>query len=36
MYNVSDNAVRKWCLIDRLPTTKKDIKSYSNEEWELL
>lgn len=36
MYNVSDNAVRKWCLIDRLPTTKKDIKSYSNKEWELL
>lgn len=36
IYNVSDNAVRKWCLADRLPTTKKDINAYSNEEWELI
>lgn len=35
-YGVSDNAVRKWCLSDRLPTTKKDINSYSKEEWELI
>lgn len=35
-YNVSDNTVRKWCLADRLPTTKKEIKSYSEEEWNLL
>lgn len=32
-YNVSDNAVRKWCEGYGLPTRKKDIKSYSDEEW---
>lgn len=35
-YNVSDNAVRKWCLAERLPTTKKDIRQYSDFEWDLL
>lgn len=32
-YGVSDNAVRKWCEGYNLPTRKKDIKSYSDEEW---
>ena len=32
-YGVSDNAVRKWCEGYSLPTRKKDIKSYSDEEW---
>lgn len=32
-YNVSDNAVRKWCIHYNLPKTKKEIKNYSNEEW---
>lgn len=35
-YNVSDNAVRKWCLHYNLPSKKKDIKQYSDEEWEKL
>lgn len=33
LYNVSDNAVRKWCDKYNLPRTKRDISSYSNEEW---
>lgn len=32
-YNVSDNAVRKWCDKYNLPRTKKEIKFYSDEEW---
>ena len=36
MYNISDNAVRKWCKTDNLPSTKKEINSYSNEEWDKI
>ena len=36
MYGVTDNAVRKWCDKYNLPRKVKDIKSYSNEEWELI
>ena len=36
MYNVSDNAVRKWCIGFNLPSKRKDIKSYSDEEWEQI
>lgn len=36
MYGVSDNAVRKWCDKHNLPRKVKDIKSYSDEEWELV
>lgn len=35
-YNVSDNAIRKWCLSMNLPSRVKEIKSYSDEEWELI
>lgn len=35
-FGVSDNAIRKWCIKLNLPTTKKQIKNYSDEEWELL
>ena len=34
--NVSDNAIRKWCIAVGLPTKQKEIKSYSDEEWENL
>lgn len=27
MYGVSDNAVRKWCKAEGLPTTKEEIKN---------
>lgn len=33
MYNVSDNAVRKWCDIEGLPRKVSEIKSYTEEEW---
>lgn len=32
-YNITDNAVRKWCDFYKLPRTKKEINSYSEEEW---
>lgn len=35
-YGVSDNAIRKWCVKYNLPKTKKEINSYSDEEWNLI
>lgn len=35
-FNVSDNAVRKWCDKYNLPRTKAEIKNYSDEEWNLI
>ena len=35
-YQVSDNAIRKWCIKFNLPSRKKDINSYSDEEWENI
>ena len=35
-YGVTDNAVRKWCDFYNLPRRKKDIKTYSDEEWENI
>lgn len=32
-YNVSDNAVRKWCDAENLPRKVSQIKSYTDEEW---
>lgn len=36
MFGVSDNSIRKWCKSMELPTTKKDISSYSEEEWQNI
>lgn len=33
MFNISDNAVRKWCNSYNLPKTKIDINSYDDETW---
>lgn len=33
MYEVSDNAVRKWCKSYNLPSRTTDIKNISDEEW---
>ena len=33
MYNVTNNAVVKWCQKENLPFRKKDISQYSDEEW---
>lgn len=35
-YNLSDNAIRKWCDSYNLPRKKSEIKKYSNEEWILI
>ena len=35
-YNVSDKAICKWCEKYNLPSKKKDIKTYSDEEWSLI
>lgn len=35
-FGVSDNAIRKWCLSEKLPKTKKEINSYSDDEWDLI
>lgn len=35
-YNVSDKAIVKWCISDNLPSKKRDINLYSDEEWELI
>ena len=36
IYGVSDNAIRKWCKTEKLPSTKTVIKKYSDEEWEKI
>lgn len=35
-FNVSDNAIRKWCRAVNLPEKKTEIKKYTDEEWELI
>jgi len=32
-YGVTDNAIRKWCKFYNLPSKKKEINEYSDEEW---
>ena len=36
MYGVTDNAIRKWCDKYNLPRKAREIKEYSQEEWDLL
>ena len=36
MFNVSDNAIRKWCIAENLPSKKSEINSYSDEEWNKI
>ena len=35
-FNVSDNAIRKWCYAENLPVKKSEINKYSEEEWNSL
>lgn len=35
-FGVSDNAIRKWCVAEKLPTKVKEIKLYSDEEWSKI
>ena len=36
LYNVSDNAIRKWCIAENLPSRSKEIKAYTDEEWSKI
>lgn len=36
LYDVTDNAVRKKCRNNGLPTNKQEINKYSDKEWEKL
>lgn len=36
LYNVSDNAIRKWCKAYSLPYSSSIIKKYNDSEWELI
>ena len=35
-FGVSDNAIKKWCIKYNLPARKKDIKTYSDKEWDKI
>lgn len=36
MFNVSDNSIRKWCKAENLPSKVSEIKTYTDEEWEVI
>jgi len=36
IFGVSDNAIRKWCISENLPSKKSEIKKYSDEEWNKI
>ena len=35
-FNVSDNTIRKWCKFYGLPFKAREIKTYTNKEWENI
>lgn len=35
-YNVKDNTIRKWCKNYDLPFRRKDIKKFSEQEWQII
>lgn len=35
-FGVTDNTIRKWCKAENLPYRKKDIKTFSDKEWESI
>lgn len=35
-YNIARTAISKWCVSYDLPSTKKEIKNYTDEEWEKI
>ena len=36
IYQVSDNAIRKWCDAENLPRKKSDIKNISDQDWQNI
>lgn len=35
-FNVSDNAIRKWCKVFNLPTSRQQIRKTNDEDWEKI
>lgn len=35
-FNTWDKTIKRWCKIYNLPTTKREINSYSDEDWEKI
>lgn len=35
-YAVSDNTIRRWCKAYNLPSLKRDINSYTDEQWKKI
>jgi len=35
-FGISDNAIRKWCIKFNLPTKSREIKKYTEDEWEQI
>lgn len=35
-YNVSDNAIRRWCKVYKLPYKKSEIKQFSDDDWNKI
>lgn len=35
-FGVSDNAIRKWCKLENLPSKVTEIKNFSDAEWEKI
>ena len=35
-YNVTDNTIKKWCKYYNLPYRRKNIKLYTDKEWEII
>ncbi|MBR6253656.1 MAG: hypothetical protein IKR04_07505 [Clostridia bacterium] len=35
-FNISDNAIRKWCKLYNLPSKVSEIKKYTDEEWQKV
>lgn len=36
MFEISDNAIRKWCKLMNLPSKKTEINNMTDEEWEKI
>jgi hypothetical protein len=36
MYGIGENSVRKWCKKYKLPFSRKEIKKYTDAEWNLI
>lgn len=36
MFGITDNAIKKWCISENLPSRKTDINKISDEDWELI